>query len=1055
ANGTRTTYDKVGRVVSTERLANVVINIQETSSGSDVWEIVPQSGGVDYTFTSVISTSATTYDAAGRADIVTGTDGKQTDYEYDLLGRVTSLENALGQTTTYAYDDAGRQTSVTDAKQHTTTQIYDELGRVVRTVFHDGTSVSVAYDDLGRKVSETDALGNTTRYEYDSRGNLTAVVQPYVPIGIGLISGGVAAQPRWEYEYDRYGNLVLQRDPQDNKFTGSGGQNRETTFEYDEQNRRVERKLPLGQTELSFYDAFGRLERMTDFEGQNHTFEFDALGRVDEEKWFGVGVNPATGTAGQTVTYRFDALGRQDRVTEVGESNRITNYAFDVEGRLTSVDSPEGRVNYDYDAATGRHVRRWTGTNPSSPTTDTLYGYDELGRLKSVTSAKLASATPAAPAVQLSRYDASGNAVATTLPTTTYAYDAAGNRQTVSLPSGIVTSYAYDDLNRLDVMENKLGATMLSSYDYTVRADDTRSRVVETRLESGGNTTTRTIDYEYDAVGRLTRESSSSNGDYAENYNWVYGYDRAGNRTIKWNGAIEYWREYAYDANDRLTQEVYGGIDYSETIDYSYDANGSLIGRDRYFYTAGDYDLEREQTNEERTYGYDLRNRLVSFDATELREIDPEFDGWTLIETDTTAAYAYDHAGIRVGSDVTTTVTDHTTDPATVATTTDNKLFLVDGANPTGYAQVLEEKGTPSSSPSVTYVIGDDVIGQANSSGTLAYLVYDGHGSTRLLTTAAGAISERYSYDAFGVALAQNPATPGTDLLYAGEQFDAGLGQYYLRARYYDQSAGRFSSFDAYEGTASDPGTLHKYQYGNANPVYFIDPSGHTFAQVAVGVGAVLAITGLFVLPMLLSGANISLGPPPQTLDPQLPPSLAETTVLMHTVTIRGSRLSLDEVFDLTTSLSELPADEIIRNRAPTQVGDIVRFTLTPVQTRLGQRPFNVRIVRFDRMNRIMVAETLEGHPLVGWRGWEVGDYGGGVIIVKTWSVDAPANRVEGAKFGLPFIGGEASQSQTWTRMLDNIVERSGGNVVGGFRNGIRIDDSRQYFDDYGIGTYP
>lgn len=70
-------------------------------------------------------------------------------------------------------------------------------------------------------------------------------------------------------------------------------------------------------------------------------------------------------------------------------------------------------------------------------------------------------------------------------------------------------------------------------------------------------------------------------------------------------------------------------------------------------------------------------------------------------------------------------------------------MFLVDANNPTGYQQVLEEKGTTASSPQVTYVIGDDVLAQANGAGTLAYLVYDGHGSTRLLTTAAAAILAR------------------------------------------------------------------------------------------------------------------------------------------------------------------------------------------------------------------------------------------------------------------------------------------------------------------------
>ncbi|MGB7160273.1 MAG: RHS repeat-associated core domain-containing protein [Tepidisphaeraceae bacterium] len=384
---------------------------------------------------------------------------------------------------------------------------------------------------------------------------------------------------------------------------------------------------------------------------------------------------------------------------------------------------------------------------------------------------------------------------------------------------------------------------------------------MEKRLEADSSTSTRALDYTYDAIGRLTREGSTSNVNSAESYTWVYGYDRAGNRTVKWNGAIEYWRDYAYDANDRLTQEVYGGIDYTEQVDYGYDANGSLISRDRSYSNSGEYVGEREQTNEERTYGHDLRNRLVSFEATELRETDPEFDGFSLTRTTETAAtYTYHHDGIRVGSDTSTTVTDHTTNPDTVTPTTDERVFLVDGTNPTGYAQVLEEKATPSSSPTVTYVIGDDVIGQANSSGTLAYLVYDGHGSTRLLTTATGTITERYAFDAFGLGLAHNPGTTGTDFLFAGEQLDSGLGQYYLRARYYDQSVGRFSSFDDFEANASEPTHLHKYLYAGSNPVGAIDPSGYDFsalsAQAATSIQNIIASTYLIAATAFLATAR-------------------------------------------------------------------------------------------------------------------------------------------------------------------------------------------------------
>jgi len=53
------------------------------------------------------------------------------------------------------------------------------------------------------------------------------------------------------------------------------------------------------------------------------------------------------------------------------------------------------------------------------------------------------------------------------------------------------------------------------------------------------------------------------------------------------------------------------------------------------------------------------------------------------------------------------------------------------------------------------------------------------------------------------------------------------LSEYYLRARYYDQSVGRFTQMDTWQGQNSDPATLHKYLYTYADPINNIDPSGN------------------------------------------------------------------------------------------------------------------------------------------------------------------------------------------------------------------------------------
>jgi len=102
----------------------------------------------------------------------------------------------------------------------------------------------------------------------------------------------------------------------------------------------------------------------------------------------------------------------------------------------------------------------------------------------------------------------------------------------------------------------------------------------------------------------------------------------------------------------------------------------------------------------------------------------------------------------------------------------------------------------------------------------------NGHGSVRQLTNQSGAITDTYTYDAFGNLINRTGTTPN-DYLYAGEQFDANLGFYYLRARYMNPSNGRFHSMDSFEGVRKEPSTLHKYLYANGNPITNIDPSGN------------------------------------------------------------------------------------------------------------------------------------------------------------------------------------------------------------------------------------
>jgi RHS repeat-associated protein len=104
----------------------------------------------------------------------------------------------------------------------------------------------------------------------------------------------------------------------------------------------------------------------------------------------------------------------------------------------------------------------------------------------------------------------------------------------------------------------------------------------------------------------------------------------------------------------------------------------------------------------------------------------------------------------------------------------------------------------------------------------------------RLLTDAAATVTDTYDYDAFGNLISRT-GTTSNDYLYTGEQFDANLGFYYLRARYLNPSNGRFATIDTFEGIPADPLSLHTYTFCGNNAASCIDPSGNIGIADAIG----------------------------------------------------------------------------------------------------------------------------------------------------------------------------------------------------------------------------
>ena len=841
---TLTQYDTLGRAHKSTRLEGVSVAIDPITGNASL----VASGFALYT-------TQTIYDAEGRVHQQIAADGQTTTFEYDDLGRqIATISHPLPAEeiglTGYApgtlvslrsetvYDDEGRvavnrtnirqiippsgpeQTDDTYAQE--TTYEYDERGNVVKTTFADDTFITATYDNFGRKVTETNQLGQTRSFTYDDAGRLTQVTLPDLD-GNAATTTDIAA---YQYAYDARGNQTLLVDPLGH----------ETRFAYDHLGRQVSRTLPLGLgadgifgtaddgnppegafQETMQYDARGRIELAVSFEGVVTLHVYDAYGRLAARQFFDNLTQYGVGTPAETVSYTYDEFGRR---VEVASAGRTVTSTYDAQGRLVSEAGPEGTVSYTYDDL-GRLTSTIVGTL-ASPERITSYTYDPLGRLKTVTEDRDATVGTDA------------------LLTTTYAYDLLGNLDAEIAPNGVITDYTYDDLNRLDEMVSFVddgtvngvydsgSDTLIAGFDYTLREDGKRTGVTETF----GGGLTNTISWDYDPLGRLIEEDFDSSDDNLD-YIHTYTFDLAGNR-LTWekdtnhDTNVDETVTYTYDANDRLkTEELdtdgMAGAEQTTTYAYSHTQQTSKTV------------VEGATTTSVATFSYNLQGRMSQ----------------VLTETYTSGSvshrqrvsFGYDDAGIRVSS-----MLEIDADANGVYETTTTTTFLSDAQNHTGYSQVLREVTLDDQQAEirrVEYTLGHDQIGQtvydsANPGGVTHLFHMDGHGSVRVLADVGAAIVQQYSYDAYGNLLNMAATAALTSYLYSGEQFDANIGQQYLRARWYDPNTGRFNRLDPFFGNLSDPQSFHKYLYTHADPV-----NGWDFTGWSLIVGNMMAIAGL------------------------------------------------------------------------------------------------------------------------------------------------------------------------------------------------------------------
>ena len=95
------------------------------------------------------------------------------------------------------------------------------------------------------------------------------------------------------------------------------------------------------------------------------------------------------------------------------------------------------------------------------------------------------------------------------------------------------------------------------------------------------------------------------------------------------------------------------------------------------------------------------------------------------------------------------------------------------------------------------------------------YLHEDALGSVRLEATASVTIKFSSNYMPYG----SNYAMTGKEVfMYTGKVYDASTGLYYLLARFYDPTIGRFITEDSFAGEENDPMSMDRYTLREGQP---------------------------------------------------------------------------------------------------------------------------------------------------------------------------------------------------------------------------------------------
>lgn len=457
-------------------------------------------------------------DSAGRITQVLDPIGANIQYRYSSAGDLIGVTDRAGNESIYTYDDTRPhflKDYVDPNNQRVVRNEYSDDGRLIRQVDASGESTAISYDIGNRLVIVTDELGNDTGLEYDNRGLLVAQAD--------------ALGNTTRREYDENGNQIRLTD-------ATGAETRSTFNHFGSQTSLTD---ALGNVTRWTYDQFGNTLTEVSPTGLRTSATFDDRGLQTS----------MTNASGGLTQFTLNAFGETETVGLPTYTSMNFGYENGLPVSITDSDDADVEISYD-------DLNQPTRIADLNSGTSFDVEYDANGNLTSV--------TDVFGAVITYEYDANGNVIATEDALgnrTIYQYDPAGRLIQTTYADGLYESNEYDVAGRLVQKRDRAGHETRYVYDAVGRV----VTIVEPDLTPTDPTDNPRINYEYDAVGRMTA-SINQLGAKIE-----YQYDPIGNliRIIDPMGGETIRR---YDGESRLVETI---DPVERRTRYGYDASGN------------------------------------------------------------------------------------------------------------------------------------------------------------------------------------------------------------------------------------------------------------------------------------------------------------------------------------------------------------------------------------------------------------------------------------------------------------------------------------------------